>query len=109
MRNLRDFTEYVVFIVFNKTSYLNNSSSSTDGKQKAFLKWRVGLEKFASDIVDDGFYKSEKANIVDFTVYPWVHRILIVEHFSEGELKLDQVNCGVTNYSIYFPDKIRST
>jgi len=61
-----------------------------DGRRKAFSKWCEGLEKFASAIVDDGFYKSDKANMVDFTVYPWVHRMLVVEHFTEGELKLDQ-------------------
>lgn len=59
-------------------------------KRKAFLKWgEEGLAKFASGIVDGGFYKSDKVGIVDFTVYPWVHRLFVIEHFTDGELKLD--------------------
>ena len=65
--------------------------SLSDDKRKAFTRWSEGLAKFASGVVDGGFYKSEKVTIVDFTVYPWVHRMFVVEHFSGGELKLDMV------------------
>ena len=60
-----------------------------DEKRRAFLKWCEGLENFASCVVDGGFYKSDRVNIVDFAVYPWVHRMFVVEHFTGGELKLN--------------------
>ena len=47
---------------------------------------------FVSGVGDGGFYAGEeRANIVDFTVYPWARRMFVVEHFSGGRLKFDPV------------------
>jgi len=41
----------------------------------------LGLENFSKDIQDNKFYKSNSPNIVDFTLYPWVFRLYVLEKF----------------------------
>ena len=52
-----------------------------DEQIKAWNDLTSGLEQFVKDIEDSKFYKSNTANIVDFTVFPWAFRLYVLEEF----------------------------
>lgn len=52
-----------------------------DERQEAFSAFVAGLEEFVSEVAEGGFYRSVHPTIVDYTVFPWIHRIFVIEHY----------------------------
>ena len=48
-----------------------------------------GLENFCKEIQNNNFFKSNYPNIVDFTLYPWVFRLYVLEQFRGFKLDHD--------------------
>lgn len=71
------------------SSYFRMMLKQEEDEQEAAWKEYVdGLRRFTESVHPNGFYKSDTMNIVDITVFPWSHRLDIIERFRER--KLDQ-------------------
>ena len=58
-------------------------------RMAAWVAFANGLCAFTEQIEENGFYKNSSApNIVDLTVFPWVHRLDVLQHHKDFTLRV---------------------